>query len=27
MATHTDDQMDRVIDAFAVVGKEHGLIA
>jgi 8-amino-7-oxononanoate synthase len=26
MATHTDDQMDRVIDAFTVVGKEHGLI-
>jgi 8-amino-7-oxononanoate synthase len=27
MATHTDDQMDRVIDAFTVVGKEHGLTA
>jgi 8-amino-7-oxononanoate synthase len=27
MATHTDDQMDRVIDAFTAVGKEHGLIA
>jgi len=27
MATHTDQQMDRVIDAFAVVGKELGLAA
>ena len=27
MATHTDDQMDRVIDAFNTVGEEHGLIA
>jgi len=26
MATHTDDQMDRVIDAFTAVGREHGLI-
>ena len=27
MATHTDDQMGRVIDAFAAVGRAHGLIA
>ncbi len=27
MATHTDDQMDRVIDAFSAIGKEHRLIA
>ncbi len=26
MATHTDEQMDRVIDAFTAVGREHGLI-
>jgi len=26
MATHTDEQMDRVIDAFAAIGKQHGLI-
>jgi len=27
MATHTEKQMDRVIDAFVSVGKEHGLIS
>ena len=27
MATHTDDQMDRVIEAFAAVGRAQGLIA
>ncbi len=27
MATHSEDQMDRVIKAFEVVGREHGLIA
>ena len=26
MATHTDEQMDRVIKAFTAVGREHGLI-
>lgn len=27
MATQTDEQMDRVLDAFATVGRAHGLIA
>ncbi len=27
MATHTDEQMDRVLDAFAAVGRAQGLIA
>ncbi len=27
MATHTDEQMERVLDAFATVGKRHGLIS
>jgi len=26
MATHTDDQMDRVLEIFEKVGKEMGLI-
>jgi 8-amino-7-oxononanoate synthase len=26
MATHTDDQLDRVLDVFEQVGKEMGLI-
>jgi 7-keto-8-aminopelargonate synthetase-like enzyme len=26
MATHTDEQMDRVLEVFARVGKEMGLI-
>jgi 8-amino-7-oxononanoate synthase len=26
MATHTDEQMERVLDAFASVGKSQGLI-
>jgi len=26
MATHTEEQMKRVLDAFATVGREHGLI-
>jgi len=26
MATHSDDQLDRVLETFAVIGKEVGVI-
>ncbi len=26
MATHSDDELDRILDAFRVVGKKHGII-
>jgi hypothetical protein len=26
MATHTDDQLNRVLETFAVIGKQVGLI-